>query len=90
MLSKIIYGIMVYWLMVFILTLAAIFVCFVHRIQLLKEQTCSRRKYHLTLKLLTLHVNVVAANDHTKDVRLATQRVVQNFTTWPCSPCLWC
>ena len=26
------------------------------------------------------------ANDHTKDVRLVTQRVVQNFTTWLC---LW-
>ena len=24
-----------------------------------------------------------------QDIRLATQQVVQNFTTWPCMPCLW-
>ena len=24
-----------------------------------------------------------------QDIRLATQRVVQNFTTWPCLPNLW-
>ena len=31
----------------------------------------------------------VKTNDHTQDVRLVTQQVLQNFTTWPYLPCLW-
>ena len=30
-----------------------------------------------------------STNDHIQDVRQATQRVVQDFATWPYLPCLW-
>ena len=34
-------------------------------------------------------VECVQSNDHTEDVRIVTQRVVQIFTTGPSLLCLW-